>query len=110
MQWLSRALRKDGPEQYLFPFALWTRDRVRTLIRERLGVRLSEVFVGRILKTLGFTPQRPVHRVYQSQSELVDQWQNVVYPNLQKGAKAEGAKIFFTDESGIRSEDHTGTP
>jgi len=109
LQWLSRVLRKEGPEQYRFPFALWTRAMIRSLIREQLGVRLSEVSVGRILKTLGFTPQRPLHRARQRQPELVDQWQNEAYPALQKRAKAEGAKIFFADESGIRSDYHTGT-
>jgi len=109
LRWLSGVLRKEAPEQYRFPFALWTRDMVRSLIREQLGVRLSAASVGRILKTLGFTPQRPLHRAQQRQPELVDQWQNEVYPELQKRAQAEGAKIFFADESGIRSDYHTGT-
>jgi hypothetical protein len=35
---------------------------VRELIRREFGVRLSETSVGRLLRRLGFSPQRPLHR------------------------------------------------
>ncbi len=60
---LSRCLRLN-PRQLEFNFGLWTRKLVRDLIRTRFGIDYSEQNVGRILKMLGFSPQRPVyHRV-----------------------------------------------
>ena len=52
----------NDPRQFQFPFALWTRAMVRELIRREFGVRLSEVSVGRLLRTLGLSPQRPLYR------------------------------------------------
>jgi transposase len=50
------------PRQLEFEFALWTRDLVRTLIRREFRVSLSAVSVGRLLRTLGLSPQRPLWR------------------------------------------------
>lgn len=48
------------PRQLRFEFALWTRERVRELIRREFGVRLPAVSVGRLLRSLGLSPQRPL--------------------------------------------------
>ena len=53
------------PRQLSFEFALWTREMVREVIRREFGVRLSVVSVGRLLRTMGLSPQRPLHRAYQ---------------------------------------------
>ena len=58
---LSRYLRLN-PRQLEFNFGLWTRKLVRDLIRTRFGIDYSEQNVGRILKMLGFSPQRPVYQ------------------------------------------------
>jgi transposase len=47
------------PRQLEFAFALWTRDMVRELIRREFRISLSAVSVGRLLRTLGLSPQRP---------------------------------------------------
>jgi transposase len=57
--------------QLKFPFALWTRAMVRELIRDRFGVEMSEVNVGRLLHKLGLTPQRPLRRAYQQNQARV---------------------------------------
>src|ERR687887_1144720 len=49
----------NAPRQLQFAFALWTRAMVRELIRREFAVRLSEVSVGRLLRKLGLSPQRP---------------------------------------------------
>ncbi|MGW3473067.1 winged helix-turn-helix domain-containing protein [Saccharopolyspora sp. NPDC000995] len=53
------------PRQLSFDFALWTREMVRKVIRREFGVKLSAVSVGRLLRTMGLSPQRPLHRAYQ---------------------------------------------
>ena len=50
----------NDPRQLRFAFALWTRAMVRELIRREFGVALSEVSVGRLLRKLGLSPQRPL--------------------------------------------------
>lgn len=53
------------PRQLSFEFALWTREMIRALIWREFGVQLSVVSVGRLLRVMGLSPQRPLHRAYQ---------------------------------------------
>jgi transposase len=97
------------PRQLQFAFALWTREMVRTLIRREFGVSLSAVSVGRLLRTLGLSPQRPLWRAWQADPEAVARWKNEDFPAIRAAAKAEGATVYFADEAGIRSDYHAGT-
>src|ERR671933_1178409 len=99
----------NDPRQLRFSFALWTRAMVRELIRREFAVRLSEVSVGRLLRKLGLSPQRPLYRAYQQNPEAVARWKAHEFPAIRAAAKAEGATIYFADEAGIRSDYHAGT-
>lgn len=109
MEKLARTIRDKNPLQLKFEYALWTLAIIRELIRRMFGVSLSEVSVGRLMKRLGFTPQRPMYRAWQQDSALVERWRDEDYPKIAARAKREGALIFFADESGMRSDHHAGT-
>jgi transposase len=70
---------------------------------------LSDVSVGRLLKKLGLSPQKPLRRAYQQDPEAVDRWVKEEYPAIRKLAKREKAEIFFADEASVRSDYHSGT-
>lgn len=106
---LSRIVQTKNPLQLNFPYALWTRAMLGELIRQQFRVTLSEVSVGRLMRRLGFTPQRPLYRAWQQDPVLVEQWRTREYPKIAARAKREHAVIFFADESGIRSDHHAGT-
>jgi transposase len=97
------------PRQLQFPFALWTRELVRELIRREFGVALSAVSVGRLLRTLGLSPQRPLWRASQQDPDRVAAWKQDEYPAIRAQAAQVGARIYFADEAGIRSDYHAGT-
>lgn len=109
IQQLYGIIVKGTPLQYRFAFALWTCAIIRELIRKKLGVHLSEVSVGRLLKKLGLSAQRPLFRAYQQDPEKVEAYLKEEYPKIKKRAKAKGARIFFADEASIRSDYHSGT-
>lgn len=109
LQWLYKTIVGTNPLQLKFPFALWTRGMVQELIRRELGVGLSEVQVGRLLRKIGLSPQRPVRKAWQRNDAWVDRWRKEEYPAIQEQAKQEGATIFFSDESSVRSDFHSGT-
>jgi len=109
LQWIYKTIIGNNPLQLKFEFALWTRDMVRDLIRRQFDIKLSPVSVGRLLKKLGFTPQKPLHRAYQQNPELVLQWQAQELPKILARAKAEQATLYYADESSVRSDYHTGT-
>ena len=109
MQLLARIVREKSPLQFRFPYALWTLATIRELIRRKFAVALSEVSVGRLMRRLGFSPQRPLYRAWQQNPALVESWREEVYPKIAARAKRERALIFFADESAIRSDYHAGT-
>jgi len=57
--------------------------------------------VGRLLRKLGMSPQRPLHRAYQQNPEAVDRWKREEYPAIQAQAEAAGATVWFADEAGM---------
>ncbi|HYA15347.1 MAG TPA: IS630 family transposase [Syntrophales bacterium] len=106
---LAGIIRERNPLQLKFEYALWTLAIIRELIRREFAVNLSEVSVSRLVRRLGFTPQRPLYRAWQQDPKLVDEWRTQEYPKIVARAKREKALIFFADESGIRSDYHAGT-
>jgi transposase len=92
------------PRQYGLDFGLWTRAVVAELIQKKFGVSLGLTAVGQLLAKLGLTPQKPLQRAYQRDPDAIAQWQREIYPSIAKRAKAQGAEIFFWDESGFRAD------
>ena len=92
------------PRQYGLDFGLWTRAVVAELIDKKFGVRLGLTAVGELLAKLGLTPQKPLQRAYQRDPEAIEKWQRETYPAIARQAKAEGAEVYFWDESGFRAD------
>ena len=109
IRWLYDTVTTKNPLQFKLPFALWTRAQIRALVAQRFSVKLSLVSVGRLLAQEGLTCQRPLFRAYQQDRSLVERWLKEEYPKIRTRAKRENAEIFFEDESGVRSDFHSGT-
>src|SRR6266536_2317057 len=62
------------PRQLRFEFALWTREMIAELIRREFDVSMSLSAVGRLLRRLGLSPQRPLWRAWQADPEAVERW------------------------------------
>lgn len=77
-------LLKQGPEAFGFRGDVWTRERVATVIRRKFGVSYHPVHVGRMLKALGWTRQKPVRRARQRDEEAIARWREERWPELQK--------------------------
>lgn len=100
---VKRALIDKTPDQLKLPFALWTRDAVKLLIKQRFSLEMPIRTVGEYLKRWGFTPQKPVKRAYEQSSEAVQKWLKTDYPLLVSQAKEEKAEIHWGDETGIQT-------
>ena len=96
------------PRQYGFEFGLWTRKIVSALIEKKFGVNLQLTAVGRLLAHLEITPQMPLRRAYERDPERVEQWIKKEFPSIGRRANKHGAKIFFLDEAGFRSDPNLG--
>ena len=109
MRWLAKAVKDHSPLQFKFSFGLWTLSLIAALIEREFGKKLSLASVSRIMKLLGFSAQKPLYQAWQQDATLVKTWEGEIYPAIRAEAKAAGATIYFADESGIRSDYHTGT-
>jgi hypothetical protein len=97
------------PRQYSFGMALWTRKLIAQLIQQQFAVVVSLPTVGRIMKKLGMSVQRPLYRAYQQDPDKVRIWKEQTYPKIRELAAEVGATIFFADEAGVRTDHHGGT-
>ncbi len=105
---VRRWINGKDPRQYGFDFGLWTRQIVAALIAQKFGVRLGVTAVGRLLTELDITPQKPLRRAYERDPVAIEHWKTAVFPRLRARAKRVGAKIFFLDEAGVRSDQVLG--
>ena len=47
---------------------------VAVLIKKQFGIKLSDSSVGRLLRQLGLSCQRPLFRAYQKNHEAIQEW------------------------------------
>lgn len=110
--WQAASIKKlitdKMPDQLKFPFALWTREAVQMLIRDRFDIDMPIRTVGDYLKRWGFTPQRPAKRAYERCDAQTKRWLELEYPAIAARARQEKAEIQWGDETGIRSDEVAG--
>ena len=98
-----------NPLQLKFEYALWTVDMIKVLITQKFNVSYSKVQIGRLLKQIGFSRQRPIERAYQQDPIKVQEWLNKTFPAIKKEAKKEKRDIYFADEAGFHATAQYGT-
>lgn len=82
-QRLERALLK-GAKSAGFPTDLWTCPRVAKLIRDRFGVSYHVDHVGRLLRGLGWSPQKPQRRAIERDEAEIQRWVKEEWPHVKK--------------------------
>lgn len=78
-------LLQRGPEAYGFRGQLWTRSRVAAIVRLALGVSYHPRHVGRLLKAIRWSPQKPARRARQRDEVAIAQWREETWPALNRG-------------------------
>src|SRR5207249_2423796 len=67
-------LLRRGAEAFGFRGDRWTRPRVAAVIETHWGVRYSNQHVGRLLRALDGSPQRPIQRATQRDPAASEYW------------------------------------
>jgi len=73
-----------GPVAAGFATDLWTCPRVRDVIWKRFGVHYHVDHIGRLLRTLGWSPQRPQRRAVERDEEKIQGWVKKTWPRIKK--------------------------
>lgn len=77
-------LLEKGPEHFGFRGEVWTRKRVRKLIKEEFGAEYDVSQVGRILDQIGWSRQKPDHRSDKRDEEAIEKWKEEEWPSVKK--------------------------
>ncbi len=80
-------LLRRGPAAYGFRGQVWTRKRVAEVMRVEWGVMYHPTHVGRLLKALRWSPQKPRRRAQQRDEAAITQWRDETWPTIKKGRK-----------------------
>jgi putative transposase len=71
-----------------FPTDRWTLERVRQLIQQKFEISYHPNYLNRLLRTLGFSPQKPLPQAIEQEQELVQAWLQKDWPRIKKVAAA----------------------
>jgi len=91
---------KRGPQALGYATGLWTAVRVRDLIEYQTGVRYHEAHVWRILRSLGWSCQRPSGRALEREEAAIAYWKRYRWPQLKKKPCARGAPSSSSTKAG----------
>jgi transposase len=84
-----RIITDKNPDQLKMKCALWTRDAVRQLIKDKYGIDMPIRTVGMYLQRWGFTVQRPAKQAIEQKPEAVQRWLKEEYPEYWEKLKLE---------------------
>ena len=73
-----------GAQAAGFDTDLWTCPRVARLIEQRFRVHYHVDHIGRLLHSLGWSPQKPARRAIERDEEGIRQWIKQTWPALKK--------------------------
>ena len=91
---------KRGPEALGHRAGRWTAWRVADLIDRECGVKYSTVQAWRVLRSLGWSPQRPAGRALERNELAIRRWKRERWPELKKTPKNEGKPSSWSTKVG----------
>ncbi len=89
LEQLRRGL-QEGPEALGYGTGLWTTWRVADLIQRQTGLKYHPGHVWKILRSLGWSCQRPVGRATQRDEPAIQRWKKVRWPEIKKKPSSSG--------------------
>ena len=82
-----------GAEAYGFLGDVWTTKRVAALIKQEFGIHYHPAHVSRLLRAVGWSPQKPIRRATQRDEAAIERWTTERWPALQAKLEASGVPL-----------------
>lgn len=74
----------EGPLEHGYQTNLWTLPRLAAVMKKSTGIQFSEVWTWHIVRSLGFTPQKPQVRARERDEKAIAEWKAKRLPCLKK--------------------------
>ncbi len=74
-----------GPRKAGYRNDLWTCPRVAQVIARKFGVKYHPAHVWKILRSLGWTPQKPEQRARERNEAGIRRWRSHEWPRIKRG-------------------------
>jgi transposase len=71
-----------------FPTDLWTCPRIAQAIERQFGVPYHVDHIGRLMRTLGWSPQKPTRRAVERDEPAIANWVKQEWPRVKKTPRA----------------------
>ena len=80
----------EGAMAHGYRTELWTTQRVAGLIEARFGVMYHRDHVGRLMRSLGWSCQKPERRAVERDEEAIKRWKRMAWPEVKKTPRGWG--------------------
>jgi transposase len=91
----------QGARAHGYANELWTLPRIGRLIQEKFSLKASNSEVWRLLRAMGWSPQKPIKRAKERNEDKIAVWKKEKWPKILEKAQTEKRTIVFVDESGL---------
>lgn len=75
----------EGPKAHGFSTELWTLKRIKKLIHRHFDVCYDPSQISRILRSMGWSRQKPERRARERKEEQIELWRCEEWPRIKKG-------------------------
>lgn len=89
-----------GPQQLGYETPLWTCARVGHLIEKEFEIDYHPGHVWKILRSLNWSPQRPVGRALERDEASIARWKKKDWPEIKKKPKKRAAQSSLSTKAG----------
>lgn len=80
----------EGARAHGYRTELWTTQRIAEVIQAKFRVSYHRDHVGRLMRSLGWSCQKPERRAVERDEEAVERWKREVWPEVKKTPKGWG--------------------
>jgi transposase len=85
------ALLKRGAEAFGFVGDVWTQARIASVIKREFGVSYHVDHIGRLLRAIGWSVQKPIERASERNDAAIERWRSEKWPDIKKKPNARAA-------------------
>jgi transposase len=81
-----------GAQAYGFVGDVWTQQRIASVIKREFGVSYHHDHIGRLLRAIGWSVQKPIERASERNDAAIERWRNEKWPAIKKKPSAKSER------------------